>query len=315
MRFQPQTVTCSNAIASARDYGVALFLLLGLALLFALSACSRPDPLVSGPANPPMWEATRGNSRLILIGSVHQLPPEMDWQDARVRSAIAVADSLILELPPSETDKVATLFGRMSHDAPVAPLDRRLGVATADKLRDWLGDSIEDTDGTESWALSLAFSSASAAAMGLSGDNGVESVLTRHFQTNNKPITGLETAEQQLELFNSIPQPEQDSMLARAVNEPSSARYQMKRILRAWAVGGTEMIAQLANEDLVRTPNLVEPLVLARNRNWADQLAAHPDTGKTILVAVGVGHLVGANNLLQLLSERGFTVRQLNPVS
>lgn len=261
-----------------------------------------------------MWEATRGETRLILIGSVHQLPREVDWQDARVRSAIAVSDQLILELPPSETAKVAALFGQMSHDEPVAPLDQRLGVHAADKLRDLIGTAVENADGTESWALSLAYSSATAAAMGLTNENGVETVLTQRFQTENKPITGLETAEQQLNLFDNIAPPEQDQMLTRAVNERDTGREQMKRILEAWMNGDAAVIARIASEDLARTPDLIEPLVFARNRNWAEQLAAHADTGKTILVAVGAGHLVGDHALPALLEAKGFTVRRLDPV-
>lgn len=290
-----------------------------LALPFAgvmlAAGCSAPPaPMVTGPVHPAMWQVSDGDTRVILLGSVHLLPPDLDWQDDRIRRAINEADELLLELAPSEVDQVPALFAATSHDEPVPPLATRLGRANADRLIDQLqasGMAEDDAEATESWALTLLFGNIATADLGLSADNGVESVLTRAFAAAGKRVGGLETAHQQLTLFDDLPASAQDAMLASSLDRTSQSKDTIRATIRAWAAGDVASISRMASEDLARTPGLAEPLVHARNRRWADQLAARMARPGTILVAVGTGHLVGEDSLIALLQARGLTVQRL----
>lgn len=282
--------------------------------LMMVAGCSAPEPMVTGPVHPAMWQVSDGDTRIILLGSVHLLPPDLDWQDDRIRRAIAQSDELLLELAPSEVEQVPALFAATSHDEPVPPLATRLGRAAADQLIDALqasGLAEDDAETTESWALTLLFSNIATADLGLSADNGVEAVLTRSFAAEGKRVGGLETAHQQLALFDDLPDTAQNAMLATSINRAAQAPGTIRTTIRAWALGDIATIERMASEDFARTPALAEPLVLARNRRWADQLAARMQRPGTILVAVGTGHLVGDLSLPALLAERGLTVQRL----
>jgi uncharacterized protein YbaP (TraB family) len=289
-------------------------LILPLAGVMMVAGCSAPEPMVTGPVHPAMWQVSDGDTRIILLGSVHLLPPDLDWQDDRIRRAVAQSDELLLELAPSEVDQVPALFAATSHDEPVPPLATRVGRAAADQLIDALkasGMAEDDAETTESWALTLLFSNIATADLGLSADNGVEAVLTRTFASAGKRVGGLETAHQQLTLFDDLPDTAQNAMLASSVNRAAQAPVTIRTTIRAWAAGDVATIERMASEDFARTPALAEPLVHARNRRWADQLAARMQRPGTILVAVGTGHLVGDGALPALLAARGFTVQRL----
>lgn len=301
--------------ARARYGAVLAVVLLCVLSLLELAACSRTAPLIEGDAHPPMWEAVRGDTRLILIGSVHQLPPTLDWQDLRVKRAVSAADALILELSPEESAKASALFARMSRDESVPPLVTRIGDRDAETVESQLsaqGLTHDDVAATESWAITLLLSNIASAALGLSGDNGVETVLTRQFTNARKPVTGLETSAAQLGIFNAIAPNTQSAMLRRAIADQATSRDTTVALLRAWAAGDVAQITRLVDAEMARTPELAEPLVLSRNRAWAAQLAARPTTGATTtLIAVGTGHLIGPEALPALLAARGFTVRRI----
>ncbi|MEQ1687033.1 MAG: TraB/GumN family protein [Sphingopyxis sp.] len=290
-----------------KKYHLALPALLAL----LLAACSAPAPLVSGPAHPPMWLAEDDDTRLILIGSVHQLPKDLNWQDARVRRATAQAGELWLELDPAEMPQIPALFARVARDERVPSLDARIGRNLAEPAFDLAASAGIDEQAAqtlESWGLAMALSSVLSADAGLTSDVGVETRLTRAFQAAGKPVRALERALDQLALFDALPPATQDAMLARAVRERGQTRANIRALLTAWARGDVTRLASIAAEDVAKTPGLAEPLVYARNRAWAAALTQRARRPGTVMVAVGTGHLVGEQSLPTLLRAAGFRV-------
>lgn len=283
-------------------------------LTLLLAACSAPAPLVTGPAHPPMWLADDGDTRFILIGSVHQLPPELEWQDARVRAAIIKADELLLELDPADLQQVPMLFARAARDERVPSLTARIGGDLAESALDIAASAGLDEDEAqtlESWGLSMVLGRAISADAGLLSEAGVESTLTRAFHAANKPVRGLERAADQLALFDALSPATQDAMLARGLRERGQARANIRMLLSAWARGDTARLAIIASEDVAKTPGLAEPLVYARNRAWAAALTQRARRPGTVMVAVGTGHLVGEQSLPTLLRAAGFRVEMV----
>lgn len=281
-----------------------------LALL--LAACSSEPPLVDGPARPALWVIQDADTRIVLLGSVHQLPSDLDWQSGALSREMAAADQLILELAPAELAKAPTLFAATSSNEPVPSLDRRFGQQTAERVRDYARDAgidEDDAERMESWALALVIGRVIVADVGLSADNGVETRVTTAFAS--RPTSGFETAAEQLAMFDTLPAAAQDSMVSSAIANAPEARTRTRRLLTAWARGDTAALAAAAEEAMADTPALIEPVIHARNRAWADALAGLMQRPGAIFVAVGAGHLVGDGSLMEELQSKGFTVRRL----
>jgi hypothetical protein len=58
-------------------------------------------------------------------------------------------------------------------------------------------------------------------------------------------------------------------------------------------------------------PELYDSLLLQRNLNWVPQIESMLRDADTEFVLVGAAHLVGDQGLLDLLSRKGFQVKQL----
>lgn len=287
-------------------------LLLLLATL--LCACTSEAPLVEGPARPAMWVVVDEDTRIVILGSVHQLPSDLDWTGGILTPKMAAADELILELAPAELAKAPALFAGTSSDETVASLDRRFGQATAERVRDYAADAGIDTDDIErmeSWALAIAIGNVITADSGLTAENGVETRVTAAFTANNRPVSGFETAAQQLAIFDDLPDAAQNAMVTSAIARSGEARTRTRTLLTAWARGDTAALAIAADEAMADTPALIEPVIHARNRAWADALATRMRRPGDVLVAVGAGHLVGTGSLIDELQARGFTARRL----
>lgn len=287
---------------------------LTLLLATLLTACTSEPPLVEGPARPAMWMVQDDDTRIVLIGSVHQLPADLEWTGGILMPELASADELILELAPGELVKAPDLFHRTAADEPVPSLARRFGTATAARIHDYAEDAgldTEDTELMESWALAITIGNVITADNGLTSENGVEARVTAAFEANGRPISGFETAAQQLTMFDDLPDAAQNAMVTSAIARSGEARTRTRRLLTAWARGDTTALAAAADEAMTDTPALIEPVIHARNRAWADALAARMQRPGDILVAVGAGHLVGEASLIEELKTRGFVARRL----
>lgn len=137
-----------------------------------------------------------------------------------------------------------------------------------------------------------------------------EMELMKMAQEQEKEIDGLETAEFQMSMFDSIPYDAQAKMLVESIKTNQSGDDQFK-----------EMVEMYKNQDIHRMQSMLkdedegiadyEDLLLAgRNRNWipimAEMMAQQPT-----FFAVGAGHLGGKAGVIALLRQKGYEVKPI----
>jgi uncharacterized protein YbaP (TraB family) len=135
--------------------------------------------------------------------------------------------------------------------------------------------------------------------------SGTEELILKQARAGKKKIGGLETAEYQLSLFNDIPYRLQAKQLVQAVDSAGSGRAEMQEMIRLYKSQDLEKLYGFTQQGSLADSTLQEKLLTNRNRNWLQQF--HEITrGKSVLVAVGAGHLGGRNGLLNLLKAKGY---------
>jgi uncharacterized protein YbaP (TraB family) len=172
-------------------------------------------------------------------------------------------------------------------------------------------------DGHETWAVAVIlgvglmareYSGAGETGPG-AAPPGVEEVLTAEFRANGRPITGVETAADQIAAFRGMPPPVQQAMLDETVDAYANGEEAGDPDETDWIEGNLDGIAA---EMETLPPELFEALVTRRNRHFADWLAARLDRPGTVLFAVGAGHLAGRVSVQSMLQSRGLRVTRLN---
>ena len=97
-----------------------------LAAALALSGCGHRCG-----ARPPLWRVSDRDTTVWLLGTVHLLPPGVDWQTPTVTRAIAGSDALWLETPPAAVADEAAAFDRAAVGKHLPPVAARLPAAIA----------------------------------------------------------------------------------------------------------------------------------------------------------------------------------------
>jgi uncharacterized protein YbaP (TraB family) len=255
-----------------------------------------------------MWLASDADTRIYLLGTMHALPRGTDWDAARVGEAVSAADELVLELSPQELARAGDVFRTLApRHAPLA-VDKRLPQAA---LAGYRSLKLEDGDALDDWAILVLMGQRAAERAKLSSADGVEAGLTTAFRKAGKPIGGLETAEAQLMLFETLDPKTQRAMLTRAAVRADGAAETIGALTAAWMRGDVAALERLINEDIDAVPAARRAIVTDRNGDWARWAKRRMERPGTVLMAVGAGHLVGADGVPTLLAAEGYEVRRV----
>ena len=142
--------------------------------------------------------------------------------------------------------------------------------------------------------------------------NGLDNFFQMQAKQNNKPISGLETIDFQIEtLYKSTPIERQVEELICLVDNKEYNLMMVQEISKAFYAQDLQAIEKAADEKLNNscdsTPEEEETLIYGRNDNWMKLMPAIM-AEKPTFFAVGALHLVGERGMLTQLQKAGYTV-------
>lgn len=274
---------------------------LSLLAALALTGCS----WFAEDADPALWAVKDDDTIIYLFGTVHVLKPGMHWFDKGIEEAFDAADELVLEILPVDPETMAALVKELgTRGGP--PFDAHVQAAAAS-----VGMPKGAIDRMEPWLAAATLARAAVRKAGYESSEGVETRLAREAASKGAPVHALETAREQLLLFDGLSGAAQTAMLDRTIGELPETRAHLARFIEAWGAGDAETVGAEMNRALDAAPEVADALLTRRNRRWADWVARRMQRPGTVFVAVGAGHLAGKGSVQSLLTERGLTVERV----
>ena len=286
------------------------------ALLFALSGCTTllaraetpPPGAVPGPA---LWRVSDADTTIYLFGTVHALPQGKEWFDGRIERAFTSADEMVTEVDVSDQSASAAAM----QQAGMLPEGTSLrALMTPDNRQQFeaalvgLGLPVEALDRMEPWMATLTMSLLPLLQQGYQTESGVEIALAA--RAGSKQRAALETVAQQIDLFDGMPIEAQLTFLDKTVEAMPEAKGSLDAMVDEWIVGDADGLAALLNAEL-DDPVLYERLLTRRNANWAGWIEQRLQQPGTVFIAVGAGHLAGADSVQRYLARRGLKVERV----
>jgi len=297
------------------------FILPALALLAAMAALGwwigHRAAEAEVAARPALWRVSQGDREAYLFGTIHAVPRGERWLSPAIVGAVARSDVLILEVTGLEGERRSrATFERLGRTPGLPEIGARLDNDAdtgllADLERRYPAE-LRNLGGYESWAAALLVNAAVSSGLSLSTENAGEAVLGHMFGAAGKPVEGLETIDGQLGLFDTLSEADQRRLLTQAVREAGDAPRLYRILHDAWASGDLATLERQFLTPLARTPMLRQILVDARNRRWSVLIDQRLRTRPGVpFIAVGTGHLVGAQSVQARLAALGWRVERV----
>ena len=126
-----------------------------------------------------------------------------------------------------------------------------------------------------------------------------------------KTIGGLETAEYQMSMFDSIPYEAQAAMLYESIQAETSSSDQLDDMVKLYKNQDLKGMMKMFAADEEGVGQYEDLLLVGRNKNWIPVMQKMMSEQVTFF-AVGAGHLAGNNGVVNLLKAEGFTLTPMN---
>ncbi len=136
-----------------------------------------------------------------------------------------------------------------------------------------------------------------------------EMELVKVAQEQNEEVLGLETVEEQMNVFNAIPYEDQVVDLLRTAKDNLAYDTEtFQKLLQLYDTQNIEGMQSMMQEDKnLTTSKHKDKMLDNRNKNWIPKIEEYSKEQPTFY-GVGAGHLAGENGVIELLRKAGYTV-------
>jgi uncharacterized protein YbaP (TraB family) len=243
-----------------------------------------------------------------LFGTMHVLCAEDAVLSDSLKAVIAGCDELYFEINMSDMAGMlnAMKYMRMNDSKKLSDL---LKPDEYSRVKEYFSKHVSmlPFGMLERFKPMLISSLIEEQGMGCQTQGGMELTIMKEGQPYHKPVNGLETAEFQAGLFDSIPYELQARELVNYIDSADENSKMIQQLVDLYKRQDLEGIDKLSERSETGINGYMDLLLYDRNRKWARELD-HLLGRKSLLIAVGAAHLPGINGVIELLRKEGYRV-------
>ncbi len=268
-----------------------------------------------------LWEATRGAQRVRLFGAMHVGRPAAAATYAADRPGLRGVQVIVFEANVFDAQASLAAAQRLAMYPEGGPgLDSVADAALigrADRLMARIGGGLPACCRMKPWMLANTLIMLESLQAGVLPAYGSEAQLYQLALASGWPMVEIEGVEAQLRLFDDAPLAAQLDYLRRAVEtiEDGSARTEIEQLVGAWENGDAaaleSLLAQMTRSDRAAQRFVAEQVIRGRHPKMVAAIERFAASPRLHLVVIGALHFFGSDGLLQMLRERGYSVKRL----
>jgi uncharacterized protein len=263
---------------------------------------------ISAQAEPSMWVIRDQDSTIYLIGTLHLLRHETQWDAAKVKKTVAESTALWLEVANNDQASLLPVVAQYGVDREKT-LSSKLNAAQKEKLARLAasyGVPMASLEPMKPWMAALMFAVLPLQKAGYDPSAGIDRFLRTQAEKEGDKIYGFETAEEQVRFFADLPETEQIAFLEETLGDAEKGLAQLEKLAKAWIEGDDETLGNiLVNEFKREAPAIYEKFLVQRNIAWSEKVAGILKGSGVQQIAVGAAHLAGPDSLQVQLAKRG----------
>ena len=265
---------------------------------------------------PALWRIAIDDATVFIFGSYHVLPEDLKWMTERLRSAMSTSRVFVFEVeltrePVAEAQAFIDEFGYLPEGQTLSMMLTPSAVVSLQQLIDGLPLDPSELNRLRPWLAQLTVISTARREQNFSVAYGADMQIMVYAAEHRRRTRYLETMRQQLELFAKAGRENAVENFEGLVERLLHAPRDIEGAINTWLSGNAEAIGERLSLAMENDPEAKKILLDDRNAAWAQGIDAMLREGGRYFVTVGVGHLGGPGNVLDLLCARGWAVVRL----
>lgn len=286
---------------------------IALSLLFILAALGLQAQKTQAQPNPEeetwLWQISgNGLSKpSYLFGTIHVLCPDDFILSDGVLEKLNKSKQLVLEVADAENpaNLMLVLESMTMKGKKLKDLYTEEEYA---ELKQFFKDSLNsDIETLASFSPMFTMTSVLPAMLGCTEIKSYESELTALARKQGKEVKDVETLQQQLSIFDTIPYHIQAQELLRTVRNWAKEKQTFRVLVDIYINQQFQYSQAFIHSTMGDMTEYEDVLLTNRNKQWIPKIKAYA-AEKPTFFAFGAGHLSGTNGLIELLRKEGYTV-------
>jgi uncharacterized protein len=248
-----------------------------------------------------------------LFGTIHMLCKDDAVLSDSLKNIIRSCKDVYLEVDMDNLFEMMSLMShlKMRNDTTLADLMSKDDYTKVKTFFEQKGGLLPFSM-LETYKPLLAVSTLEESAVPCESAVAMEQLIMEEARKNKKDIKGLETMAYQAGIFDSIPYKMQAEQLIQYVDSSAADNKaeskEFKELSDAYKSQDLGKLEELSNKTDIAVTNFSDLLLYNRNRNWVEKLKTLLPA-KSILIAVGAGHLPGEKGVINLLRKAGYILK------
>lgn len=297
------------------------FLLFFLSFV-AASAQQKPNSIPEKLDNSLLWELSgKGIKKSYIFGTIHMISEKDFFMDDKTMNAIKKCKKMVMEIDISQSlqmgIKLMTLSGMKGGKTLadfVSPEDYQMVKTYFEKEAKSTEAKMLPFEMIEKWKpmllQSFLYQDMIEGTM-----KSYEMELLSIGSERKMKFDGLETVEDQVNVFEKIPYADQAKALVELIKEikkdSGSGKAEFKKLLDLYLAQDIDGMVKMSGEEFFGDlENGEAELLTNRNQKWIPKIKAMSKDSPTFY-AVGAAHLGGPNGVIRLLMQEGYTLKPL----
>jgi len=267
-----------------------------------------------------LYEATFEQNLVYVFGTIHVGKAEFYPLNMATIRALTSSAFLVVEADTQDQAAVTKRITELAMLPSSSSLDQYLTSILMNKVTRLLEKyqfPKERAIQMKPWMLASTLATLEAKHSGYDPGWATETFLLGFAKAQKKPVIEMEGLSPQFEIFNGLPAGKQLAFLEETIDEIEKGSVERRTtvLADAWA-RASAVDLEKTRQDLRQSQSTFgkffsTKMLDERNVTMAAHIEDYLHSGKPHFVAVGVLHLVGEKNIVDLLKRRGYLVREL----
>jgi len=241
-----------------------------------------------------------------LYGTIHLMPPADFKIKDKVNKAFDESELIVLELDMDDPGLMGTMMSKMALESDMsldkifekdeyAKVDAALkeitgvGIAPLNKMKPLIISQM----------LILKYVGAQPASY--------EASFVQMAKEKEKEILGLETVEEQMQIFNNIPYEDQADDIMEMIEDEEGTKDMFQEMVDTYKAEDITEMYDLMSTYFGEDEGALDNMLHSRNNKWIPKIGEFAKKQSTFF-GVGAGHLGGDEGVVSLLRKAGYTL-------
>jgi uncharacterized protein len=263
-----------------------------------------------------LWSLKTDRATIYLLGSFHLLKSDAYPLDKDIEAAYRDCKRVVFETDIDAANDPAFQARMLTQGLypEGQTLEQNISKETYGLLEKKLtevGLTIDQIGRFKPWFCALTLAALKLKRMGFDPQYGIDGYFFNKAKKDGKEKLFLETLDFQIALFSELGGNQAEAFLRQTLKDLEVVETMLPDMVSAWETGDATRLESIMTISFKDYPDIYDRFIVRRNKAWAGTIEQLLAQGGTSLVVVGAGHLVGQDNLVQLLKDKRYAIEQV----